>query len=120
MKRAIMILATAALASTLAIGAANAHGGGGGHGGFGGGGFGGGHAGFGGGAHFGGAGHEGGLVAVPGSEASISASTAMPQPAASASTRFTAMIATGPDMDSTAPIRIATIGTSCTPAGRCR
>ncbi|QHP66669.1 hypothetical protein EI171_04090 [Bradyrhizobium sp. LCT2] len=64
MKRAIMILATAALASTLAIGAADAHGGGGGgggHGGFGGGGFGGGHAGFGGGAHFGSMGHEGGF-----------------------------------------------------------
>lgn len=63
MKRTIMILATAALASTLAIGAANAHGGGGGGhgGGFGGGGFGGGHPGFGGGAHFGGMGHEGGF-----------------------------------------------------------
>ena len=60
MKRTIMILAAAALASTFAVGAANAHGGGG-HGGFGGGGFGGGHAGFGGGAHFGGVGHEGGF-----------------------------------------------------------
>jgi hypothetical protein len=58
MTRAIMILATAALASTLAIGAANAHGGGGGGGH---GGFGGGHAGFGGGAHFGGMGHGGGF-----------------------------------------------------------
>jgi hypothetical protein len=56
MKRAIMILATAALASTLAVSAADAHGGGG-HGGFGGGA----HAGFGGGAHFGGMGHEGGF-----------------------------------------------------------
>ena len=70
MKRAIMILATAALASTLAVGTAAAHGGGGGggHGGFGGGGhgfsgggFGGGHMGFGGGAHFGGVGHAGGF-----------------------------------------------------------
>ncbi|MFN4923827.1 hypothetical protein [Bradyrhizobium sp.] len=47
MERAIMILATAALASTLAIGAANAHGGGG-HG-------------FGGGTHLSGMGHGGGF-----------------------------------------------------------
>lgn len=61
MKRLMMILATAALASTLAVGAADARGGGGfgggGHGGgFGGGGFGGGAhiGGFGGGTHIGG------------------------------------------------------------------
>ncbi|MDA9426502.1 MULTISPECIES: hypothetical protein [Bradyrhizobium] len=66
MKRALMIIATAALASALAVGTAEAHGGGGGGhggGGFGGGhmGFGGGHMGFGGGAHFGGMGHAGGF-----------------------------------------------------------
>lgn len=67
MKRVMMILATAALASALAVGAAEARGGGGGGGGGGhGGGFGGGGhmGGFGGGAHIGGIGggaHMGGL-----------------------------------------------------------
>jgi hypothetical protein len=71
MKRVMMILATAALASTLAVGTADARGGGGGGGGhgggFGGGGFGGGGhmGGFGGGAHiggFGGGSRIGGVV----------------------------------------------------------
>lgn len=63
MKRVLMILATAALASTMAVGTADARGGGGG-GGHGGGFGGGGHmGGFGGGAHVGGfgGGHVGGF-----------------------------------------------------------
>ncbi|MET3905794.1 hypothetical protein ABID59_000115 [Bradyrhizobium sp. S3.3.6] len=66
MKRVMMILATAALASALAVGAADARGGGGGGGGGHGGGFGGGGhgGGFGGGGHmggFGGGAHIGGI-----------------------------------------------------------
>jgi hypothetical protein len=53
MKRAVVILAAAVLASTMAVGAAEARGGGG----FGGGG----HMGFGGGAHIGGIAHAGGF-----------------------------------------------------------
>ena len=119
MKRAIMILATAALASTLAIGAAEAHGGGGGggHGGFGGGGFGGGHMGFGGGARISAAWRMREALA-----ANISDSAVMPAPAAlaCASMRSTALVAIDPDTEFTAPIQIATIGTSCTPTNRCR
>jgi hypothetical protein len=63
MKRVMMILATAALASALAVGAADARGSGGGGGGHGGGFGGGGHMGGfgGGGAHIGGGAHFGGL-----------------------------------------------------------